>query len=405
MKTIRTTHSIGRNFRLVWLSMLVSSSGDGMFITAFPLLAALLTRDPILIAGVTISTRLPWLIFSLPAGAIADRTDRRKLMIIANLLRFAIVAVLGFSIVFDVISIWGLYLSAFLLGACETAHVNAAQAIIPAIVKPEHLLTANARFSTAQIVATQFVGPSLGVTLFNIARSLPFLADAITFLGSAGLIAALPDEHGVERPTTRFRDDIMEGLRFTRDSLPLRRLTEIVAIINFFYFGAVSLLVLYTQEILNRGNLTFTILSVGAATGTVISRFFVDATTRRFGYTKTITISMWLWAVSTIGMALTSNAIVAVTMFALLGFGTGLWIAVNTTLRQQLTPDRMLGRMNAAFRMISWGIVPFGALAGGLVARLLGLRAPFVLAALVTLTYALFAKRLLRPIRDFDRPE
>ena len=405
MKLIRATHSIGRNFRLVWLSMLVSSSGDGMFITAFPLLAALLTRDPILIAGVTISTRLPWLIFSLPAGAIADRTDRRKLMIIANLLRFAIVAVLGLSIVFDFVSIWGLYLSAFMLGACETAHVNAAQAIIPAIVKPEHLLTANARFSTAQIVATQFVGPSLGVTLFNIARSLPFLADAITFLASAGLIAAVPDEHGVERPTTRFRDDIMEGLRFTRDSLPLRRLTEIVAIINFFYFGAVSLLVLYTQEILNRGNLTFTILSVGAATGTVISRFFVDVTTRRFGYTKTITISMWLWAVSTIGMALTSNAVVAVTMFALLGFGTGLWIAVNTTLRQQLTPDRMLGRMNAAFRMISWGIVPFGALTGGLVARLLGLRAPFVLAALVTLTYALFAKRLLRPIRDFDRPE
>ena len=380
--------------------MLVSSSGDGMFITAFPLLAALLTRDPILIAGVTISTRLPWLIFSLPAGAIADRTDRRKLMISANLLRSVIVAVLGFSIVFDVVSIWGLYLSAFLLGACETAHVNAAQAIIPAIVKPEHLLTANARFSTAQIVATQFVGPSLGVTLFNAARALPFLADAVTFLASAGLIAAVPDEHGVERPTTRFRDDIWEGLRFTRDSLALRRLTEIVAVINFFYFGAVSLLVLYTQEILNRGNFVFTALSVGAALGTVTSRFFVDATTRRYGYTNTIAISMWLWAGSTTGLAFTSNAAFAIAMFAVLGFGSGLWIAVNSTLRQQLTPDRMLGRMNAAFRMISWGIVPFGALAGGLIARTFGLRAPFVLAALVTLAYAIFAKRLLRPIRD-----
>ena len=400
MKLVRASHSIGRNFRLVWLSMLVSSSGDGMFITAFPLLAALLTRDPILIAGVTISTRLPWLIFSLPAGAIADRTDRRKLMISANLLRSVIVAILGFSSVFDVVSIWGLYLSAFLLGACETAHVNAAQAIIPAIVKPEHLLTANARFSTAQIVATQFVGPSLGVTLFNAARSLPFLADAITFLASAGLIAAVPDEHGVERPTTRFRDDILEGLRFTRDSRALRRLTEIVAVINFFYFGAVSLLVLYTQEILNRGNFVFTALSVGAALGTVTSRFFVDATTRRYGYTNTIAISMWLWAGSTTGLAVTFNTAFAIAMFAVLGFGSGLWIAVNSTLRQQLTPDRMLGRMNAAFRMISWGIVPFGALFGGVVARTFGLRAPFVLAALVTLAYAVFAKRLLRPIRD-----
>ncbi|MFM9136770.1 MAG: MFS transporter, partial [Actinomycetota bacterium] len=158
---------LGRDFRFVWLSILVSSSGDGMFVTAFPLLAALLTRDPVLIAGITISTRLPWLLFSIFTGAIADRSDRRKLMIGADLARMVIVGALGAAILLDVVTIWQLYVCAFLLGICETLHVNAAQAFIPAIVRQDQLLPANARFASAQIVSTQFIGPPLGVALFN----------------------------------------------------------------------------------------------------------------------------------------------------------------------------------------------------------------------------------------------
>ena len=199
-----------------------------MFVTAFPLLAAILTRDPVLIAGITISTRLPWLLFSIFTGAIADRSDRRKLMIGADLARMVIVGVLGASILLDAVTIWQLYVCAFLLGICETLHVNAAQALLPAIVRQDQLLPANARFASAQIVSTQFIGPPLGVAMFNATRSLPFLADAVTFAGSAGLIAAIPDEHAVDKPTTRFRDDVLDGLRYLRDNKALRRLTEIL---------------------------------------------------------------------------------------------------------------------------------------------------------------------------------
>ncbi len=384
----------------MWLSVLVSSSGDGMFVTAFPLLAALLTKDPVLIAGVTISTRLPWLLFSLPTGAIADRMNRRRLMIGADLVRLVIVGLLGASILLDVVNIWMLYLSAFALGVCETLHVNAAQALLPSLVEEQHLLTANARFSTAQIVSTQFIGPPAGVALFTAGHSLPFLVDSATFGLSAALVARIPHRPVTEKPTSRFRDDIVEGLRFMRDSKALRRLTEIVAVINFFYFAAASLFVLYVEELLNSGEIVFTALSVGAALGTVTSRFFVDATTRRFGFTRTITISMWLWGIATVGLAFAIHPIFAISMNALLGFGTGLWIAVNSTLRQQFTPDRLLGRMNAAFRMISWGVVPFGALFGGLLARIFDVRAPFIMAAVATMASAIFARRLLRPVEE-----
>ncbi|NCZ89678.1 MAG: MFS transporter [Actinobacteria bacterium] len=389
---------LGRDFRFVWLSILVSSSGDGMFVTAFPLLAAILTRDPVLIAGITISTRLPWLLFSIFTGAIADRMDRRKLMIGADVVRMVIVGALGASILLDAVAIWQLYVCAFLLGICETLHVNAAQAFIPAIVRQDQLLPANARFASAQIVSAQFIGPPLGVAMFNAAHALPFVADAITFAGSAGLIASIPDEHAVEKPTTKFRDDVLDGLRYLRDHKALRRLTEILAFVNFFYFAAISLLVLYNDDILGGNRLTFTALSVSAAVGTVISRFFIQRLVDSRGTTTTMVISMWLWAIATTVMALTSNSSIAIASNAVLGIGTGLWLSLNTTLRQQLTPSRMLGRMNAASRTVSWGIVPFGAAFGGISARFLGLRGPFILSAISMVGCAIIGRRLLRPV-------
>lgn len=377
---------------------MVSSAGDGMFLTAFPLLAAILTRDPVLIAGVTIASRLPWLMFSLFTGALADRMDRRKLMIGADLIRLVIVGLLGVAILTDVVNIWMLYLSAFLLGTCETLHVNAAQGLIPAIVKPEDLLEANARFASGQIVAAQFIGPPLGVAMFNASMSLPFLADAATFAGSAALVARVPDEHAVEPPTTKILQDIKEGIRYTIETVSLRRLTEILMVVNFFYFAANSLLVLYNEDLLGGNKVTFTALSVGAASGTVISRFFLDKITTKLGKTRTLQVSLWAWAIATIGLAVAWEPILAIVMHLVLGLGSGWWIALNTTLRQQITPTRMLGRMNAVSRTVTWGIVPFGALFGGIAARVFGLRGPFIISAVVMTSYALFAKRLLKPV-------
>ena len=390
--------SLGRDFRSLWLSVASSCTGDGMFLTAFPLLAALLTRDPVLIAGITITTKLPWLLFSLLTGAISDRRDRRKLMISADISRFAIVACLAASIITDRTSIWVLYICSFLLGTCETLHTNCAQAIIPDIVKPEELLTANARFTSVQVLSAQFVGPSLGVVLFNASSALPFVANAVTFVGSAALVKGIPDVHAVEPATTKVRDDMLDGIRFLRDNAILRRLTFILAALNFFYFASGALLVLYTSDILKSSNITFTVLSIGSAVGTILSRFFVSRISSRYGSTATIALSLWVWAISAVGIAVTSSKYVAVIMFVLMGVGNGLWMIINTTLRQQLTPTRMLGRMNAAFRTVSWGVVPFGAAFGGVCARYFGLRGPFIIFAVVMVGYAVFAKPILRPL-------
>ena len=136
------------------------------------------------------------------------------------------------------------------------------------------------------------------------------------------------------------------------------------------------------------------------ATGTVASRYFVSALARRFGDLRTMCMAIWCWAVSIGGLALTGMPVVAVAMYGALGVGTGLWWAVNTTVRQQITPPRLRGRMNAAYRTVSWGVVPIGAAFGGIAAKWWGLRAPFVIGAVAMVCIALAAPRYLRPVRD-----
>jgi MFS family permease len=128
------------------------------------------------------------------------------------------------------------------------------------------------------------------------------------------------------------------------------------------------------------------------------SRFLIGPLSKRLESSGIITFALWVWAFSSIGIALATSRYLAIASYVLLGIGNGLWMIINTTLRQQLTPARMLGRMNAAFRTVSWGIVPFGAAFGGFAARYLGLRGPFIVFAVVMVACAVFARPILRPL-------
>jgi MFS family permease len=393
-----TRRTLGAPFRALWLSVAISGTGDGMFLTAFPLLAATLTRDAILIAGVTVASRLPWLLFSLVTGAVADRFDRRRLMVIADLARCVVVALLAAAVLAGEARIWLLYVAAFLLGIGETLHSNAAQAILPVVVEPDRLVPANARLTGAQVMTEQFGGPPLGAALFGAAHAVPFAVDAVSFAASAGLIASLPDVHGVERSTTRLRDDIREGVRFIVRNPVLTRLVTLLGILNFTYFAAEAVLILYTFDQLDADKAVYTALFLAAAAGTVSTQWLVTPMQERIGAARTITVSFWLWTIALIGAATTSTPAVAIASFFLLGAGDGLWRVLTVTLRQQLTPNRLLGRVNAAYRMVAQGIIPLGAAFGGLTAKMWGVRAPFAIAAVVFVAISLMAGPLLRPV-------
>ena len=212
---------LGGRFAKLWSASAVSNLGDGVDAVALPLLAESLTRDPLLFAGVAVAQRLPWLLFSLQAGAIADRVDRRRLMAIVNAARAGLLAVFGVAVLLDAASIWLLYGVGFLLGVAETLFDNAAQSILPALVPRPALERANGRLMAAETVTNQFVGPPLGGALFSVAAAAPILLDAGTFAVSAGLIAWISgvyvtgrDTAAAAGPRPRMRTEIAEGLRW-----------------------------------------------------------------------------------------------------------------------------------------------------------------------------------------------
>jgi MFS family permease len=386
--------------RSLWWQVAISSTGDGMFLTAFPLLAASLTRNAVTIAGVTVASRTPWLLFSLPFGAVADRFDRRLLMVVADVVRGAIVAVLAALVLAHDARVWVLYVCAFVLGAGEVLHANASQALIPVVVGPENIVSFNSSTQSLQAATETFIGPPIGSALFAAAPSLPFVADAVSFGGSVVLAARLPTVHIVVKSTTRLRDDIREGVRYLWHDAVLQRLAVMIAGLNIFWFAAESVLVLYAFERLHGGKATFTALFLAGAAGTVAVQRFIGPLQRRLGTAGSMALMLWMWAAATFGLAVARSGAVAIASFVVIGLGDGLWRVLATSLRQTVTPNHLLGRVNSVHRMFGMGAIPIGAALGGLEARLFGVRAPFVIAAAGFGLAALFNRVVLAPLRN-----
>jgi hypothetical protein len=214
----------------------VSNLGDGVTLVAGPLLAASLTRDPRLVAGLAVAQRLPWLLFSLLSGALVDRLDRRLLMARVDAARCVVVGLLGVAVLADVATLPLLYVVFFALGTAETLFDNAAVSILPAVVSKDRLARANGRLLGAQMVANELVAPPLGGLLFATAAAVPFLLDAGTFAAAAALVAAMGGRFRVERPQgavpTTLRGEIAEGVRWLARHRLLRILAVAIALMN-----------------------------------------------------------------------------------------------------------------------------------------------------------------------------
>jgi MFS family permease len=383
--------SLGPNFDKLWLAGAVSNLGDGVRLAALPLLAATLTRDPGLVAGLTVMLWLPWLLLSLVAGAVVDQVDRRRLMAAAQGLRMMVVALLGVTVWMGWAGLPLLYAVAFLLGTAETFFDTAAQAIIPSVVAPPQLEPANARLIGAEIVANQFAGPPLGALLFGVAAAVPFLLDAVTFAVAAVLLVALRGSFRPIQDDTRHRlgRRISEGLSWLWRHRLLRAVTVMVALVNLFYSSTGAILVLFALEILGLNEFGFGVLlamfAVGASLGTVAAH----RVTRVLGPGTVALTAFSVGGAAQVAIGLSSRPVAVGAMMAVQGIGFAIFNVTFRSLRQAVVPDRLLGRVVSSQRAFGYGAVPAGAAFGGLVAGALGLRAPFLVAGVALVLVAL----------------
>jgi MFS family permease len=397
---------LSRDYWRLWWANAISSTGDGAFVAALPLLAVTITRDPRLVSVVTAATYLPWLLLSLPAGAVVDRYDRATLMWRAQAVQAAVVTIIAVLVVAHQASIEVLAAGGLLLGSAEVIFSNAAQSVLPALVPPELLPKANGSQQVSLTVGESFLGPPAGSLLFAAAAVLPFGLDAVSFAGSAALLARLPRTghaagdagnagNGENGEHPGIRTQIAEGLHWLARHRLLRVVAVLLGIYNFANQMGQAVLVLLATQTLHVSTRGYGLLLAASAVGSVVGGLVNPILTRRIGMLPSLVLPALVDAAAFVGIGLAPGPVVVAALLASQGFSAAMWNVVTVSLRQRVVPGHLLGRVNSVYRMLGWGLMPLGALAGGFVAHAGGLRAPYIVAGLLCGLSALAALPLL----------
>jgi MFS family permease len=390
-------------WRRMWLAAIASSLGDGMVESAaLPLLAAALTRNPVLISAVFFASRLPWLVLGLVSGAVVDRGDRRRIMVRADVARMVILGVLGLLVLAGAATLPMIFAAAFLSGVAQTFFDNASMAAIQALVPAEELERVNGQMFGAEMIMLQFIGPVAGSVLYGRAAWSPFLLDAVSFAISAALIFTLAASLGSrQQPPAAgrsIRAEVSVGLHWLWHHPVVRTLAVLVAILAFVAQAILAILVLFALRVLHLSTDGYGLLLGAAGVGSLAGNIIAPRISSRVGARRCLMASIVVSGGAYLGIYPTDAPVLVGVLLAANGFSIAVWNVVTVSLRQMIVPPHLTGRVNSVYRMLAWGGLSLGSLAGGFIGRAAGLRAPFLLGGLVVILLAPIAAVLLRRI-------
>ncbi|MUN37331.1 MFS transporter [Actinomadura litoris] len=389
-----------RGFFGVWLTAAGGNLGDGLALAVFPLLATRLTDAPALVAGATLARTLPYAAAPLVAGALVDRTNRRLLILGANLARGAAALALCAALLTDLGSLGALYAAAFLIGLGETFADIGTSALVPAVVGRDRLDQANSWLQGTESTLNEFVGPPIGGALIlgGTALAAGGIAGAY-LLAAAGMLLLRGAYRPARSAPATVRADIADGLRFLWNHRVMRTLALMVTVMAACWSAWMAVLVLY---VVAPGPVGLNSVGYGAllsalAVGGVAGSFLTVLVRRGLGLRWVLGGDVVTSVVLLGAPALTADPWIIGCATFVGGLGSGMWNVTVRTLRQRLTPDELLGRVGGASRTLGWGAVPLGAALAGLVAETTGPRLVFALAAAGTALMIVPVFRVLTP--------
>jgi len=369
---------LGRGFRWLLTSSWVSNIGDGIGLAAGPLLVASQTSDPLLVALAALLQRVPWLVFGLHAGVIADRLERRMIVVVVDSLRAIVLTALAVMVATDTVNVAVVLTAMFLIGIAETFADTTTNTLLPMLIEPGDLGVGNARLILGHITANQLAGPPIGAALFAAGMAFPFIAQATCVGLGAVLISRLsaskPSPATVHAPA---RQQIGDGLRWLWSHPPVRTLTITIVAFNITFGAAWSVLVLYASERLGMNELGFGLLTTASAVGGILGSWTYGWVERRISLADIMRVGLIIETLTHLTLALTTAPTVAMATFFVFGVHTAVWSTTASSVRQRAVPTEFQGRVGSVYMMGVHGGMVVGAAIGGLIARPWGVTAPF----------------------------
>jgi MFS family permease len=414
LPTLRDVTSLWHDseFLKFWIGQTISDFGDQITLLALPLTAVItLQAGPIEMGVLGAVAAAPTALFSLFAGVWVDRLPRRRILIVADLGRASLLITIPVAFVLGLLSMAQLYVVGFAVGTLSVFFIVAYQAYLPALVGRAQLVDANGKMNASGSLA-QLAGPGVaGVLVQLFTAPMPVLVDALSFLASVtGLALIRRAEPPVVARARDMRAEIREGLSALLGHPVLRTLVAVSAIFVLLFSAQTAIFILYLARDLGLDPPVIGIVLAVGAVGALLGAVLASDIAKRLG----IGPSFILGAVPAIGLAAravlfaspeATVATIAAIQFAVF-FGAALFNVNGPSLRQALTPSHLLGRVNASYRFLVWGTGPVGALLGGTLGAVLGLRVALLVTGLAVLT--IFPILLLSPlphIREVPSPE
>ncbi|MGN6502594.1 MAG: MFS transporter [Pseudolysinimonas sp.] len=401
-RTPISTAATPRAYPLIWGGTASANLADGITLAVGPLLAAAITREPALVAGLVVAQRLPWFLFVLFAGVVVDRFDRRMLLVLGNAVRVLAVGGVMIGLACGVRELWILYVAAFLLGSAETIVDNASLAILPELVRRDRIADANGRLFTTQSILNELVGPPLGALVFAISATAAFASGSAAYLAAVLLFFLLPRPVRDRQPAVARQPvwrSLGEGLREFGRIRILVVMAMSAATINFCTAGAEAVLVLFVQDRLGLQDVGYGVLLAAAAVGGIPAGLWGPAIIRRLGEGVVWVGSTAAAGVAYLVTAVTTEPVLVAVVMTVVGFGFTLGNVIAITVRQTAIPNELLGRVTSVYRLLAVGVAPLGALLGGLLASAAGLTAPFWVAGAGMLALATATAPVVRTAR------
>ena len=369
---------LGRSFRWLLASSWLTNLGDGITLAAGPLLVASQTRNPLAVAMAAFLQRLPWLLFGLYAGVLADRLDRRAIVIATGLVRVAILLLLTASILTHRVDVAVVLAALFLFGVTETFGDTTSTTLLPMLVGQNDLGIANSRAMTGIVVWNQLAGPPVGAALFAVGMALPFVSEAVCVLAGMLLITRvrLP-AHGARGRSARVRDEIREGWSWLWAHAAVRTLAITIFTFNVTFGAAWSVLVLYARDRLGLGAIGFGLISTAIAVGGLLGTMSYGWLERHVRLGVIMRGGLIIETLTHLALALTRWAWFALIVFVIFGAHAFIWGTTSTSVRQRAVPAQFQGRVGSVYLTGVVGGIVIGSALGGLVASAWGVTAPF----------------------------
>jgi MFS family permease len=370
MTTSETRRPVGlsTDFWKFWSGQTISNLGSSITAFALPLLTYKLTGSALNLAISTAATFLPYLLFGLVIGAWVDRIDRKRLMIVVDILQALVIGSIGVADLMGVLSVWWIYAVGFTTSTLTIAFQAAEFAAIPSLVSQGDLVTANGRIQ-ASYSAAMVIGPILAGTLVAF---LPLadlmLFDAGSFLVSGLTLALIRQRFNTDAPprATSIRQDVAEGLRYVLGHPVLRNISLMMALVNFFAATTNAQLVLFASRRLEAGDTQIGILYSAGSAGIILLSLLAGPLRRRFSFSRVALSALMLSGLLTVVFAMMTSFWPATIVWSLVS-GLGILFNINTgSLRQAIVPNELLGRVLTIAGVLAWSAIPVGTFLGGL---------------------------------------